>query len=414
MLSQRVLARTLGVDAKSVRVERAELVDEVVEIRCRPRIQHRWRCPHCSDRCPGYDKGRERRWRAIDFGRTHVFVVATIPRVRCPEHGVVTAAVPWARHRARHTLAFEQLAAWCAVEMSKSAAGMLLRCTWRTVGAVVERMAGDLDEAALLEGLRRIGIDEVSYRRHHRYLLVVVDHDRRRLVHAVDGANQRTLGRFFDLLGETGCRAITHVSADGAPWITNVVTQRCTNATLCADTFHVVQWATNALDEVRRETWNDVRVRRQRARNAVGEGKRLKDARWSLWKNPEHLSAVDHAQLEYIAATHPRLHRAWALKEGLRVAVISSGPGGIEALDRWIVWAQRSRIEPFVRLARRIRAYRTAIVATIEHRLTNALVESFNTKVRLIARRAFGFHHVGALIALARLTLSGQRPLLPT
>lgn len=122
----------------------------------------------------------------------------------------------------------------------------------------------------------------------------------------------------------------------------------------------------------------------------------------------------EEARLAYIAATHSRLHRAWALKEGLRVAVTSSGPGGIEALDRWISWAQRSRIDSFVRLARRIRSYRTQIVATIEHRLTNALVESFNTKIRLIARRAFGFHHVDALIALARLTLSGQRPQLPT
>jgi transposase len=170
----------------------------------------------------------------------------------------------------------------------------------------------------------------------------------------------------------------------------------------------------NALDEVRRDTWNEVRVRRARARNAIGEGKLLKDARWSLWKNPEHLSDAERARLEYIAATHPRLHRAWALKEGLRVAVTGTGPGAVEALDRWIAWARRSRIDSFVRLAKRIRDYRTAIVATIEHRLTNALVESFNTKIRLIARRAFGFHHVDALIALARLTLSGQRPALPT
>jgi len=414
VLSQRVLARTLGVDAKSVRVEGIELVDDVVEIRCRPRIQHRWRCPHCGERRPGYDARHDRRWRALDFGRTKVFVVSSVPRIACPEHGVVTAAVPWARHAARHTFAFEQLAAWCAVEMSKSAAAELLRCTWRTIGQIIERVAGELDDVELLKGLRRIGIDEISYRRHHRYLLVVVDHDRRRLVHAVDGANQSTLSGFFDLLGEDGCRSITHVTADGAPFITATVRARCPTAALCADTFHVVMWATEALDQVRRETWNQVRVRRDRAKRAVGEGKRLKDARWSLWKCPEHLSDAERAQLEYIAATHPRLHRAWALKEGLRVAVTSSGPGAVDALDRWIRWAQRCRIEPFVRLARRIRDYRDAIVATLEHRLTNALVESFNTKIRLIARRAFGFHHVGALIALTRLTLCGQRPVLPT
>lgn len=326
----------------------------------------------------------------------------------------MVAAVSWARHGARHTLAFEQLAAWCAVEMSATTASRLLRCSWRTIGSILARVVAHLGGGDLLEGVTRIGIDEISYRRHHRYLLVIIDHDRRRLVRAVDGASTRSLGAFFDLLGDERTAAITHVGADGAPWITRVVKERCPKATLCADPFHVVRCATEALDEVRRDTWNEVRVRRRRGHYGTGEGKVLKDSRWSLWKNPEHLSTTERARLDYSAATHPRLHRAWALKEGLRVAVTGSGHSAVAALDHWVAWAQRSRITPFVRLARRIREHRSAIVATIEHGLTNALVESFNTKIRLIARRAFGFHNVAALIALARLTLSGQRPTLPT
>jgi transposase len=336
--------------------------------------------------------------------------------VSCAEHGVVVASVPWARHGARHTLAFEQLAAWCAVEMSSTAAARLLRCTWRTIGQIIARVVADLSDEELLEGVTRIGIDEIAYRRHYRYLLVVVDHDRRRLIHATDGAHPGSLNAFFDLLGEERTQAITHVSADGAPWIARTVKKRCPRAIMCADTFHVVQWAGDALDLVRRELWNEVRERRRdlASRRAYGEGKVLNESRWSLWKKPENLSDAERARLDYIAATHPRLHRAWALKEGLRVAVTSTGPGAVAALDRWIAWAQRCRIAQFVRLARRIREYRSAIVATIEHGLTNALVESFNTKIRLITRRAFGFHNVAALIALARLTLSGQRPELPT
>ncbi len=209
------MARTLGVDAKSVRIESAELVGDELEIRVRPRIRYRWRCPHCEARCPGYDQRGERRWRALDFGRTKVQIVSQIPRVRCAEHGVVAAAVPWARHGARHTLAFEQLAAWCAVEMSASAASRMLRCSWRTIGAIIARAAGAIDDQGALDGVRRIGIDEISYRRHHRYLLVIVDHDRRRLIHAVDGANKKTLATFFDRLGPERTAAITHVSADG-------------------------------------------------------------------------------------------------------------------------------------------------------------------------------------------------------
>ena len=85
----------------------------------------------------------------------------------------------------------------------------------------------DLDDDELLEGVTRIGIDEISYRRRYHFLLVVVDHDRRRLIHVVNGANASSLGGFFDLLGEERTAAITHVSADGAPWIKQVVTRRC-------------------------------------------------------------------------------------------------------------------------------------------------------------------------------------------
>ena len=415
MLSRRVLARALGIDPGLVRVDGAELVDDEVLIWVRPRVRFRWRCPHCQQRRPGYDPGRVRRWRALDFGRTKVFVCARVPRVRCAEHGVVVAEVPWARHGARHTRGFDDLAAWCAVEMSGTAASRLLRCSWRLIGTIVARVAADLrasDDG--LDGLRRIGIDEISYRRHHRYLLVVVDHERKRLVHAVDGANKSTLRGFFDLLGPVRTAQLTHVSADGAPWLTAVVRERAPHATLCADPFHVVRWAMDALDEVRRQTWNEVRQRVPRHHRAGGEGKRLKDARWALWKNPDTLNTDEQAKLDYIAATHPRLHRAWALKEGLRTVFGHRGDPAIAALSAWLSWARRCRLAPFVKVAQRVQSFWAPIVATLQHGLTNALVESVNTKIRLIARRAFGFRNVHALIGLAQLSLGGYRPRLPT
>lgn len=415
MLSRRVLTRALGVDPGLVRMDRVEVVDDELLIWLRPRVRHRWRCPYCQQRRPGYDQGRPRRWRTLDFGRTQVFVCARVPRVSCAEHGVVVAAVPWARHATRHTRAFDEVAAWCAVEMSGSAASRLLRCSWRTIGAIVARVTADLRAGTDdLDGLRRIGIDEISYRRHHRYLLVVVDHDRKRLVHAVDGANKTTLRGFFDMLGPARTAQLTHVSADGAPWLNAVVSEKAPQATLCADPFHVVRWAMEALDEVRRRTWNDARQGGGRGRRATGEGKRLKDSRWALWKNPESLTDDEQARLAYIAATHPQLHRAWALKEGLRTVFRLTGEAAVAALTRWLRWAQRCQIPSFVKLAGRINGYWAPIVATLKHGLTNALVESVNTKIRLIARRAFGFHNVQALIGLAQLSLGGYRPQLPT
>jgi len=415
VLSRRVLTRALGIDPGLVRVDKVEDVDGEILIGLRPRARHRWRCPHCQLRRPGYDPGRVRRWRTLDFGRSKGFVCARVPRVFCDEHGVVVAAVPWARHAARHTRAFDDLAAWCAVEMSGSAASRLLRCSWRTIGAIVARVAADLRAGQDdLEGLRRVGIDEISYRRHHRYLLVVVDHDRKRLVYAVDGANKATLNGFFDALGPDRTAQLSHVSADGAPWLNAVVSQRAPQAVLCADPFHVVRWAMEALDEVRRQAWNETRQRGRRGRPAKGESKRLKDSRWALWKNPDSLTVDEKARLAYIAATHPTLHRAWALKEGLRTVFRLTGDPALTALTRWLRWAQRCRIPSFVRLAQRIRNYQGPVIATLQHGLTNALVESVNTKIRLIARRAFGFHNVHALIGLARLSLGGYRPQLPT
>jgi len=329
---------------------------------------------------------------------------------------VIVAAVPWARHGAGHTRAFDDQVAWLAVQTSKTAVTQLMRIAWRTVGAIVARVCADIDASVdRLAGLRRIGIDEISYKKGHHYLTVVVDHDARRLVWAAPGRDKATLHRFFDALGEARCAALTHVSADAADWIAAVVAARCPGAVRCADPFHVVAWATDALDEVRRQAWNTARgaVSQRRAPRATGTARALKHARYALWKNPEHLTERQSEKLAWIAKTDPRLHRAYLLKEGLRHVFKVKGEEGKEALDRWLSWARRCRIPAFVELARKIVKHRPAIDAALEHGLSNALVESTNTKIRLLTRIAFGFRSPEALIALAMLSLGGHRPALP-
>ena len=256
--------------------------------------------------------------------------------------------------------------------------------------------------------LRRIGIDEISYQRGHRYLTVVVDHDSGRLVWAAVGRDAGTLREFFDALGPERCAAITLVSADAAAWIAAVVHERCPQATLCLDPFHIVQWATKALDEVRRQVWNAARRSGQTAL-----ARDLKGARFALWKNPETLTARQDATLSQIARTNHRLYRAYLLKEQLRQVFPLRGRRGLALLDDWLVWARRCRIRPFVKLARSITAHRDDIAATLHHELANARVESVNTKLRLLTRLAFGFRSADALIALAMLSLGGLCPPLP-
>jgi transposase len=304
----------------------------------------------------------------------------------------------------------------------------LMRVAWRTVGAIVTRVAEDaMAGVDRFAGLRRIGIDEISYKKGHRYLTVVVDHDSRRLIWAAAGRDTHTLRRFFDLLGAGRCAQITHVSADAADWIADVVAERCPGAVRCADAFHVVAWATEALDEVRRQAWNEARAlartepRRGRGRPPAAaaprpghdRARRLKNARYALWKNPENLTDRQLDKLAWIAKTDPRLHRAYLLKEGLRYVFAVKGEAGKQALDRWLAWAARCRIPAFVTLGRKIRKHRVPIDATLEHGLSNALIESTNTKIRLLQRMAFGFASPDALIALATLALGGFRPPLP-
>ena len=324
--------------------------------------------------------------------------------------------LPGARHGAGHTTGFDEQVAWLATQCSKSAVTELMRIAWRTVGAIITRVWADVEKLHdRFADLRRIGIDEISYKRGHRYLTVVVDHDTGRLVWAAPGRDKATLEGFFDALGEERCSQITHVSADGADWISTVVADHCPHAVRCADPFHVVRWATDALDEVRRAAWNQARgaATQRRAGRASGHAKALKHARYALWKNPENLTVRQQAKLAWVAKTDPRLHRAYLLKEGLRLVFQLPHAEAAEALEVWIRWARRCRIPAFVELQRRIVKHQASILAAIEHGLSNGRIESVNTKIRLITRVAFGFRSPEALIALAMLNLGGHRPVLP-
>ena len=368
------------------------------------------RCGRCGCRCPGYDRGEgRRRWRTLDLGAVPAWLEAESPRVSCPDHGVVVVQVPWARHDVGHTRAFDDMVAWLATHCSKSAVTELMRVAWRTVGAIAGRVVADAQAMKdPLTGLVRIGIDEISYKKGHKYLVVVVDHDSGNLVWAAPGRDKKTLGGFFDALGDQRCQQITLVSADGAEWIAAVVAARCGNATVCMDPFHAVKWATDALDEVRRDVWN---AARQAGMKTVAAD--LKGARYALWKNPEDLTASQNAKMSSIAQTNHQLFRAYLLKEQFRQVFRLRGDPGIRMLKDWLAWAWRCQIPAFVALARTVRNYRPAIEAALTHGLTNARVESVNTKIRLLQRVAFGYRDPEALIAMAMLDLGGCCPELP-
>jgi transposase len=398
----------LGVERAVVEDVRVE--QETVVVSVRPKARERHRCGVCGRRCPREDSGEGRRlWRALDLGTTLAFLEADAPRVRCRDHRVVVAAVPWARHDSRFTVAFEDQLCWLAVHVSKKAVAELMRVTWRTVGRVCERVADEaLGERDMLAGLKRIGIDDFSHRKGQRYLTVVVCHDTGRLVWAAPGRDRQTVLGFLDLLGKDRCEQIELISCDMAESIASAITERCPNATRCVDPFHVIQLATDALDEVRREVWNE--ARRQGHKQ---QAKDLKGARYALWKNPEKLTQRQQLKLAEIQETNKPLYRAYLISQQLREIYRVTHTEAIRLLDAWLAWARRCRLPPFVKLAKTITKQRPGIEAAIKHGLSNARIEQINTQLRLITRRAFGFHSAQALIALAMLSLGDLCPLLP-
>jgi transposase len=398
-------------DLQRAVVEDVELTDAgALVVSVRPAARERDRCPHCRRRCPGYDWGQgRRRWRALDFGTTLAYVEAEAPRVSCKQHGVVVAAVPWARHDSGFTRQFEDQVAWLAVQASKTAVSQLTRIAWRTVGWICSRVT---DEATatrdLYAGLKRIGVDEISIRKGQRYLTVVVDHDSGRLVWAGPGRDRKTVEKFLNLLGKERCHQIKLVSCDMASWITGPVRERCPNAGICYDPFHLVKLASDALDEIRRGVWNQ--ARRQGQTQLARE---LKGARFALWKNPGNLTERQQLKLARVQQLNQRLYRAYLLSQQLREIYRVGLKDAIALLDAWLAWARRCRLAPFIKLARTITEQRSGIEAAIRNELSNARVEQVNTQIRLITRRAFGFHSPHAAIALAMLALGGLCPPLP-
>jgi transposase len=411
VLAANVWRKLLGVDRATV-IEEIDFDEEAesVVVHVRPRRSTKRRCGRCGRRAPGYDQGEGRRnWRALDLGTLQCFLQADSPRVNCPEHGPTVAQVPWARHGAGHTREFDDQVAWLVTHTAKSTVVDLMRVAWRTVGSIITRVVDDGRAAHdPFDNLTRIGIDEISYKKGHRYLTIVVDHDSGRLVWAAVGRDKVTLNKFFDLVGDERCAQIRLVSADGASWIGDVVAERAKNATLCIDSFHVCQWASKALDEVRRQVWNEARKR-----GMSQHAKELKGCRYALWRNPEDLTPRQHQKLAWVAKVNGPLYRAYLLKEQLRIAIAKKGVLALTMLDEWLIWAARCRIPAFVELGRKIKRNIKGIEAAMLNNLSNALVESTNTKLRVLHRMAFGFAKPEHLIALALLDRGGYCPPLP-
>ena len=229
--------------------------------------------------------------------------------------------------------------------------------------------------------------------------------------------------------------SIKIVTGDGAKWITECVEQFTPQCERCVDPFHVVEWAMEALDEVRREAWREAYNEAKRlaketpgkkgrpkrddpAAAAIREAKKkaeeIKDSAYALGKAPEHLTENQEARLEMIAGTNPRLHRAYRMKEKLRLLLkLKDVDEAATELKRWLWWASHSRISAFKELYKKIKRHEKHILNTIRLGMSNARVEAINNKIKLIVRKAYGFRNIGNLLDMVYLVCSDLRIPLP-
>ncbi|MGH7624949.1 MAG: ISL3 family transposase [Gemmatimonadaceae bacterium] len=390
------------------------------------RLRQRRRHPQCScghRQRAVYDRS-VRRWRHLDLGGMRLFLEAEIRRMHCSQcDRVRTEAVPWARPGARHSRDLQDVIAYMAQRMDKTTITRLLRVSWEAVAKAVVDVVADHLDTHRLHGLFRLGVDEVSYRKGHRYLTVVADHDRAgAVVWAGEGRSAATLDAFYDELGDHGCAQLEAVSMDLGPAFSLATTQRAPQARQCVDPFHVIQLANKAIDDTRRREWNATRRPRRRrgrppadaAATARTQSRWVKHTRWALVKDPDALSDDQLDVLHQLRLERSPLYRCWQLKEGLRDLFRLRRPADAPRhLAWWLNWASRSRLPAFVALAATVRANRDRILAAVELGLSNSKLEGLNSKIRLINHRGYGHHSAAALISMIYLCCGGITVTLP-
>ena len=359
--------------------DKARVVVDVVPRRRKPL------CGICGRKVRKNKDRYNRYWRHLDLFGVRTYLRYSIRRVVCRRCGVVREKVPWADKGSRFTKSFEQEVAWLAQRTDVSAVANYFRVTWRSVRRIIQRVVAEQrDERRELDGLRVIGMDEISYRKRHKYLTVVIDHLSGRVVWAGKERKAKTLLRFFRKLGPQRAAELEAVSMDmWEPYIT-VVGKKAPQARVIFDRFHIVKHLNEAVDKTRREL----------VRELKGTARRnLKNTKFPLLKAKHNRSAKDKRVLREQVRANRRLYRAMLLRDDfMDLYTYKTETWAKKFLRGWLRRAMSSRIEPVKRAAKMTRSHFDGVIAWVTWRLSNGRLEGMNNKIRLLSHRSFGLH----------------------
>ena len=322
-------------------------------------------------------------------------------RVACPSCGIAVEKLHWLEPHQRQTLRYEHyvarlcqlLPALDVVEMEGLDKGTVYR---------LDKKWLRLREAQReLRTVRYLGIDEIAIKRGHRYATVFYDLERREVIGVVEGRRERAVSGFFRRQGRTWCRQVVAVCMDLWRAFLNSARRHLTKAVVVFDKFHVYSYLSEAVDEVRRQEQNQ----------ADKEGKQLlKGARWLLLKAHRHLRRKEKRTLQELLELNQKLLQAHLLKE--EFAEFYDCEDAVTArqfLTGWITRCEESGLEPFLKLAKRLRRWEEGLLAYFDHRITNGISEGINNKIKVLKRRSYGFHDL-QYFTLKILSATGALP----
>lgn len=376
-----------------------------IEILIEPRKNSRAICSGCGRAAPGYDRLPERRFQYVPLWQIAVTFVYAMRRVTCPNCGVKVEQVPWCDGKNRLTTTYRWFLAGWAKRLSWKGVAEAFGTSWQNVfRSVKHAVSWGLDHRDL-EGIESIGVDEVAWRRGHKYLTLVyqIDGGRKRLLWIGRDRTAKTFLRFFRMLGQARSGRLKFVCSDMWKAYLKVIAKKAGQAVHVLDRFHIMQKMNKAIDEVR--------AGEARQMKADGYEPILKHSRWCLLKRRENLSDKQTFKLRELLQYNLKSVRAHLLREDFQrfweyVSPFWAG----RFLDEWCTRTMRSQLEPMKKVARTLRTHRELLLNWFEAqgRLSSSVVEGFNNKVKLTTRKSYGFrtyeaaeialyHNLGAL-----------------
>lgn len=343
-------------------------------------------CPECGRACAIYDHGRRREWRHLDMMQLKSVLRARLPRANCPQHGPQTIRVPWADPMARFTLAFEAYAIDVLENArSTSQACELLKIGWATADRIMERGVARGLERRKLEDLSRVGMDEKSFLKGHRYISALNDLDRGRVLEVVEGRTEEDALALWGKIPETSRATIKAVAMDMWQAFENAAHKMVPGAEIVHDKFHIAKHLNDGVN----------RVRTEEHRRLLREGDdRLKGTRWFWLHSEENLTDAQYESFRDIKDAALKTSKAWFIKEAFRFfwVVPKTSAEAEEYFEEWYRHTIYSKLEPMKKVARMLKERLGNVVTWWRHPITNAVSEGLNSKIQSIKSAARGFH----------------------